>query len=734
MGAVRPAPSGSARRATRSSSASRCRRSPGRCRRRPAGRPRPRWSGPAARPRAARWRSTWRCARRRRSAARARRTRSGCRPSRRRPASARRTAKAARAQSPTDGVNDGAVGQEFAAPCPSIASAKRRRVRAEVRRLHRAGAAAGGHRQSRRGPASGPAGRRPRTRRVPRAIAWPPITPDHPGAGEEFVQRVGDGVVVDARAASRRRCRRPPWSAGTSAYARASGRRLVAPSASPRRARRGCRAGRGTGRRAGPARAGRPAPRRPAPAPTASGSIGQPRKTAPAGVGGQQRGACGPSGRRTGRGIRRAAPRRPPRRTRRATRSRRRVRRWNAVVRVMSHRPSCYVRHVPGGGGRAGPRLARRCRVLRRRVSGSAASSAISQVSGRDSTDAAAPTAQQRPRRTAAPCSRRRRGGAAAAARLRRRALPSPPARRSAASPIVQPRTRTAPSAVSGPKRARCPSRTARRRRSPRRAPRRPRRAGGRSGAPPPEHPAGQQPQGAGPHRLQQPPAQCVSPGPARARPIAVSAQPRQHAGRAGVEPARQREQRCGRRRRGSRTPRRRGPTAVSATPHGSPRVRRRRRSRRLRGPAGCPARRASRAPPPCAGRGAQRHRARRAAATGTSGQQQQGRGHRQRGAGAEQAGRRPVERQPGQVAAQMQEDQQRDHDPRVQDTAVETAASSAEPGRAEADRGQPGRGRVLGSVRATATANCTVAASGTKHHSSRSTARRSSVPGAPSA
>ncbi len=60
--------------------------------------------------------------------------------------------------------------------------------------------------------------------------------------------------------------------------------------------------------------------------------------------------------------------------------------------------------------------------------------------------------------------------------------------------------------------------------------------------------------------------------------------------------------------------------------------------------------------------------------------------------------------------------------EPSVVDTAVETAASTlSRAGPAPAAK-SPGRGRVLGSVRATATANWTVAARGTAHHSSRST------------
>lgn len=58
-----------------------------------------------------------------------------------------------------------------------------------------------------------------------------------------------------------------------------------------------------------------------------------------------------------------------------------------------------------------------------------------------------------------------------------------------------------------------------------------------------------------------------------------------------------------------------------------------------------------------------------------------------------------------------------------MHETAVETAASTLSFTGPRPTADSPPRGRVLGSVRATATANCTVAASGTKHHSSRSTA-----------
>lgn len=60
--------------------------------------------------------------------------------------------------------------------------------------------------------------------------------------------------------------------------------------------------------------------------------------------------------------------------------------------------------------------------------------------------------------------------------------------------------------------------------------------------------------------------------------------------------------------------------------------------------------------------------------------------------------------------------------EPSVVDTAVEIAASAESRAGPRPAANSPGRGRVLGSVRATATANWTVAASGTAHHSSRAT------------
>ncbi|GAA1295773.1 hypothetical protein GCM10009647_007950 [Streptomyces sanglieri] len=53
----------------------------------------------------------------------------------------------------------------------------------------------------------------------------------------------------------------------------------------------------------------------------------------------------------------------------------------------------------------------------------------------------------------------------------------------------------------------------------------------------------------------------------------------------------------------------------------------------------------------------------------------------------------------------------------------METAASTASRTGPRPTADSPERGRVLGSVRATATANWTVTANGTRHHSRRSTA-----------
>lgn len=66
-----------------------------------------------------------------------------------------------------------------------------------------------------------------------------------------------------------------------------------------------------------------------------------------------------------------------------------------------------------------------------------------------------------------------------------------------------------------------------------------------------------------------------------------------------------------------------------------------------------------------------------------------------------------------------------------MQETAVEAAASAVSRAGPSPTADSPGRGRVLGSVRATATARWTVAASGTTHHSSRGTeeAERSGWP-----
>ena len=124
-----------------------------------------------------------------------------------------RTSKAARAQSVTDGVNDGASARSSHASCEH-GVVEGGRVRAEVRRLHRARAAARGHREPGARQRRGPAARRRRTRpcRVPsrgRPSRPPPVCRAGVRRGRRRRRRRGRS------AASTRRCRRRPWSAGT---------------------------------------------------------------------------------------------------------------------------------------------------------------------------------------------------------------------------------------------------------------------------------------------------------------------------------------------------------------------------------------------------------------------------------------------------------------------------------------------------------------------------------------
>lgn len=99
--------------------------------------------------------------------------------------------------------------------------------------------------------------------------------------------------------------------------------------------------------------------------------------------------------------------------------------------------------------------------------------------------------------------------------------------------------------------------------------------------------------------------------------------------------------------------------------------------------------------------------------------QQGEGCGHGQRLIGVEQFGPRSVEGQPGHVPAQVEEDGQGHGAAEGAGDGGGNRRDQSEPYGSQPGRVQPVPGAVAGSVRATATANWTVTASGTRAHSS---------------